>query len=266
MPPLPTPPAPRLRTGASASTHRADATPSQLDIIAEINANAARQHRGRQALRMAVAGVAVLLAAALWWSMQGGAARAPAPPLPATAVPAETLRDRPAAVAQATPAASAAAVPALPDPAATTAQGALPASAPMEATAVPLAETAAAADRARKARARREAEARASALQVQQERSRVEAQERQQREAEREAQQARELAEAASRRAAEQAPAPAQPAAEPRRGVREQCSVSGNIFSELFCHSRECRKPEHANDAICIRLREIEEAQRRGGQ
>jgi hypothetical protein len=30
--------------------------------------------------------------------------------------------------------------------------------------------------------------------------------------------------------------------------------------------SRECRKPEHQGDAICVRLREIEEAQRLGGQ
>lgn len=254
MPSSPTPPAPRRRTGASASMHRADATPSQLDIIAEINARAARQHRGRRALWMAVASGAVLLgAAALWWSMQGGTARAPAPPLPA-----ETLRDRPAAVAQATPTASVAAVTALPDPAAAPAKGALPASAPMDAPPVPLVGTPATDDRARKARA--------GALQARQERSRAEATERQQHEAEREAQQARELADAASRRAAEQAPAPAQPAAEPRRGVRERCSGSGNIFSENLCHSRECRKPEHANDAICFRLREIEEAQRRGGQ
>lgn len=257
MPTLPTPPAPRRRTGASTAAHRTDATPSQLDIIAEINARTARHHWGRQAQRMAVAGGAALLGAALWWFTQGGAAPAPAPPLPASAVPVE----------QAAPPASAAAVPVTPDPAAAPAQSALPAASAVEVTAAPLAESAAAADdRARKARARREAEARAAELQVQQERSRAEAQERQQREAEREAQQARELADAANRRAAEQAAAPAQPAAEARRGVRERCSASGNIFSELFCQSRECRKPEHANDALCIRLREIEEAKRGGGQ
>lgn len=258
MPTLPTPPAPRRRTGASTAAHRTDATPSQLDIIAEINARTARHHWGRQAQRMAVAGGAVLLGAALWWLTQGGAAPAPAPPLPTRAVPVEQA---------ARSVSTAVAVPALTDPAATPAQGALPASSAVEVTAAPLTETAAAADdRARKARARREAEARAAELQVQQERSRAEAQERQQREAEREAQQARELADVANRRAAEQAPAPAQPAAEARRGVRERCSASGNIFSELFCQSRECRKPEYANDALCIRLREIEEAKRGGGQ
>lgn len=238
--------------------HRAGATPSQLDVIAEINARAARQLRARQALRLAVVGGAVLLGSALWWFMQGGSARAPASSLPAASVPVEPLRDGPAAIAQSIPPTSAAAVPAIPEPAAVPAQDAPRASAPMEAAAVPLAETATAADRARKARA--------NALQVQQERSRVEAQERQQREAEREAQQAREPVDATSPRAAEQAPAPSQPAAEPRRGVHERCAASGNIFSELFCHSRECRKAEHANDAICIRLHEIEEVRRRGSQ
>jgi len=268
MPSLSTPPAQRPRTGAGAPVHRADATPSQLDIIAETNARAARQHRGRHALQVAVVGGALLLGVALWWSMQGDAARAPAPPLPAAAVPAATRANRPAALAPATPATRASAVPAVPDPAAAAVavQGSLPASAPPQVTGVPLAEAAAADDRARKARARRDAEARAAALLMQQERLRVEAEARQQREAEREAQQARELVDAASRRAAEQAAAPAQPAAEPRRGVREQCSANRNIFSELFCHSRECRKPEHANDAVCIQLREIDEAQRRGSQ
>lgn len=246
--------------------HRTGVTPSQLDIIAEINVRAARQHQGHQALRITLAGGAVLLGLALWWRLQGGGARAPAPPPPAAAVPAETWRDRPAAAAQAASGASEGAVPALPDPAAALAQDPLPASAPMEATAVPLAETAAAEDRARMARARRAAEARSGALRAQQEHSRVEALERNQREAEREAKEARELADAAGWRAAEQASAPASPAAEPRRGVRERCSASANIFSQLFCQSRECRAPEHANDPICIRLREIEEAQRRGGQ
>lgn len=256
MPSLPTPPAPRRRTGATNAAHGADATPSQLDIIAEINVRAARQHWGRQAQRMAVAGGVVLLGAALWWLTQGGTARAPAPALPASAAPGE----------QAARSVSAVAVPALTDPVAAPVQGALPASSAVEVTAAPLTATAAADDLARKARVRREAEARVAEAQLQQERSRAEAQERQQREAEREAQQARELADAASRRAAEQASVPAQPAAEPRRGVRERCSASANIFSELFCQSRECRKPEHANDAICIQQREIQEARRGGGQ
>jgi hypothetical protein len=237
--------------------HRDGATPSQLDIIAEINARAARQHPGRWAQRVAVVGGAVLLGTALWWSMQGGALRARSPVVPRDAVPAETLPDRPAARAPAIPAAAAG--PALPDPSATPAQDALAAPVRVETTALPLTGLAAADKRARIDRAR--------ALESQQVRSQAEAEERRQREADRGAQQARELADAASRRAAEQAlPASAQPAAELRLDVRGLCSASGNIFSELFCHSRECRKPEHANEVICVRLREIEQSRPSGGQ
>jgi type IV secretory pathway VirB10-like protein len=239
--------------------HRDDATPSQLDIIAEINARAARQHRGRWAQRVAMVGGAVLLGAALWWYMQGGALRAPSPVVQRDPVPAETPRDTPAALAQATPVASAAAGSDLRDPSATPAQGTLAASAPIDATTAPLAGPAAVDKRARMTRAR--------ASELQQERSQAETQTRQQRESDREAQQARELADAASRRAAEQAPpAPNQPAAEPRRDVRGLCSASRNLVSEQFCHSRECRKPEHANDAICVRLREIEQSRQSGSQ
>jgi len=254
---LPMPPGPRPRTGASAAKPCAGATPSQLDIIAEINARAAGEHRGRLARWIAVVAGAVLLGAALWWFVQGGAAHAPAHLRPVAAVPTEVQRNRPAVAAPAKPDQTAAAAPTLPDADAAPVQGALPASAPTHATAVSLAESAAAARQARKARA--------AALQLQQEGSRAQAQEHLQRDAEREAQQARELVDAASRRAAEPAPAPAQPAAEPRRGIRERCSASSNIVSELFCQSRECRKPEHANDAVCIRLREIEPAQPSGG-
>ena len=148
--------------------HRSDATPSQLDILAEINVRAARQHRSRQWVWIAVAGGGALLSAALWWwSMQGRAARAPAPPPPAAAVPVEAQRDQSAPVAQAEPAASVATVMTLPDLAAAPARGALPASAPREA--VQPVGTAAADERARKAR---------DALQVRQERSRAEARER----------------------------------------------------------------------------------------
>ena len=90
----------------------------------------------------------------------------------------------------------------------------------------------------------------------------AEEQDRERREAER----ARELADEAKRRAAEAAPVRAAPGPEPRRNVRELCSASSNIVSELFCRSRECRKPEQQGDATCVRLREIEEAQRLGGQ
>jgi type IV secretory pathway VirB10-like protein len=241
--------------------HPSGATPSQLDIIAEINERAARQHRGRRALRIGLlVGGAMLLGAALWWAMQGGAVRAPTTLLPAAAVLNETLRDTLAAVAHGAPSASASAVTgqAVPDVAAAPAQRALTASTPMEAAAAPPPEATAADKRARKARS--------DALQLQQERSRAQAQEREQREAEPAAQQASEPADAARPREAEQAPPPAQPVAEARPGVRELCAASGNIFSRNFCHARECRKPEHADDAICIRLREIEQQRPSGSQ
>lgn len=257
MPPLPKSPAPSQPGSSGASMYPSGATPSQLDIIAEINERAARQHRGRRARRIGLlVGGAMLLGAALWWAWQGGAGRAPTTLLPAAAVLTETLRDTLGAGAHGTPGASAVAGQVLPD--AAPAQRAPTASAPMEATAAPPADTAAPDKRARKARS--------DALQLQQERSRAQAQEREQREAEPAAQQASEPANAASPRAAEQAPPPAQPAAEARPGVRELCAASGNIFSRNFCHARECRKPEHADDAICIRLREIEQLRPSGSQ
>jgi hypothetical protein len=261
MPSLPTSPTSRQQPGDSASVQHAAATPSQLDIIAAINDRAARQHQRQRMQRMAVlVGSAVLLAAALWWAaMQGGALlRVPAPPRPTAAAPAaETLRDGPAAAAPTTPAESPAAGAASPDLAAAPAQGASAASAPMKAAAVPPTNTAAADKRARQART--------DMLQLQQERSREEAPPHPLREAGRDAQPARELPEPASPGAAAQAPAPAPSAAEPRPGVRELCSASRNIFSENFCHARECRKPEHANDAVCVRLRDIEQARPSGG-
>lgn len=259
MPPLSTSPSPRQPTGASAAVHQSDATPSQLDIIAEINERAARHHRGRRARRIGLlVGGAVLLGAALWWAMQGGAGRARATLPPAAASLTETVRETLAAVAHGTPAASAVTGQAVPDVAAAPAQRALTASAPMASAAAPPPETAAADKRARKARS--------DALQVQQERSRAQTQEREQREAEPAAQQASGPADDASPREPEQAPPPAQSAADVRPGVRELCSASSNIFSKNFCHARECRKPEHANDAICIRLREIEQQRPSGSQ
>lgn len=259
MPSLPTSPSPRQPSGASAAMHQSDATPSQLDIIAEINERAARQHRGRRARRIGLlVGGAMLLVAALWWAMQRGVGRAPTTLLPAAASLTETVRETLAAVAHGTPAASGAAGQALPDIAATPAQRALTASAPMAAAAAPPPETAAADKRARRARG--------DTLQVQQERSRAQAQEREQREAEPAAQPASGPADAASPREPEQAPPPTQSAAEVRPGVRELCSASSNIFSKNFCHARECRKPEHANDAICVRLREIEQQRPSGSQ
>ena len=257
MPPLPKSHAPSQPGGASASMYPPGATPSQLDIIAEVNERAARQHRGRRARRIGLlVGGAMLLGAALWWAWQGGAGRAPTTLLPAAAVLTETVRDTLAAVAHGLPGASAVAGRALPDTA--PAQPTPTASAPTEATATPPTDAAAADKRARKARS--------DTLQVQQERSRAQAQEREQREAEPATQQASEPAEPARPREAVLVPPPTPAPAEIRPGVRDLCAASGNIFSKNFCHARECRKPEHADDAICIRLREIEQQRPSGSQ
>lgn len=50
--------------------------------------------------------------------------------------------------------------------------------------------------------------------------------------------------------------------AAPRAGVRESCSGAG-FFGQPLCHSRECRKPENAGDAVCVQLREFEQARLR---
>ena len=266
MPSLPTTPAPRPRTGRRASVPPADATPSQLDIIAEINERAARQHRGRLALWIVSAGGAVLLGVALWSLIQGGAVRAPQAARPAADVSAKAQRDEPSTVAQASSDASAAQTAAMPDVGIERAQGELPASAPALGADTTLAAAAAADDRAHRARARRETELRAGASQAQQERSLAEDQARQQREADLEAQHASERAVIAGGRVAQPAPPSAVPAGDPRPSVAQLCAASANIFGETLCHSRECRKAEHANDVICIRIREIDEARRGAGQ
>lgn len=228
-----------------------EATPSQLDRIAEVNARAKRQARGNLGRWLAaVAGLALLLVVAygLQRDRADHALPAHAPP-PVAAPPVEVAP----AVAASAPA---------PAPPQVAAAEAVPAAA--AAPSAPSAPSAPAVDRARQARAKQEAEARAKALQQELALARTlaEEQDRERREAER----ARELAEEAKRRAAEAAPVRAAPAPEPRRNVRELCAASGNIVSELFCRSRECRKPQYQGDPICVRLREIEEAQRLGGQ
>jgi hypothetical protein len=232
-----------------------EATPSQLDRIAEVNARSKRQARGSLGRWLAlVAVVAALLVLAYRWqqdrSDESLPVRAPQP------VAAPPLAD-----VQPTAASAPALAPALPD---VVAAEAVPQGAAASAAAAPTASSAPAVDRARQARAKQEAEARAKALQQELALARTlaEEQDRERREAER----ARELADDAKRRAAEAAPSRAAPAPEPRRNVHDLCSASSNIVSELFCHSRECRKPENRADATCVRLREIEEAQRLGGR
>lgn len=254
MPPSPSPPDSRYPPARGAGG-REEATPSQLDRIAEVNARAERQARGSLGRWLAaLAVVGALLALAYRWQLDRSDADLPARAARTVAAP---------PVATAPPAA--ASVPAL-APAAreVVLAGALPPATAASVAAAPSAPSAPAVDRARQVRAKQEAEARAKALQQEQAlaRSLTEAQERERREAE----QARELADETRRRSAEAAPMRTAPAPEVRRNVRERCAASSNIVGEMFCRSRECRKPENQGDPTCVGLREIEEAQRRGGQ
>ena len=77
--------------------------------------------------------------------------------------------------------------------------------------------------------------------------------------------------EAARRRAAEQAAraaapvaavAPVRPAtAPPPRGVAEICA-GRNAISRGICEARECMGSAHADEAVCKRLREIDDRRR----
>ena len=117
-------------------------------------------------------------------------------------------------------------------------------------------------ERDRKAREKLEAEVRERAQQ--QERQKAEEQERQRRAAE----EARQRAEAERQRAAQpvQPVAPQQQAPAEARSVRQICTGRSNFVSEQLCRSRECRKAEFAGDPICVRLKEQESMQQRGGQ
>lgn len=253
MPPPPSTPDSRYPPARGAAGRHDEGTPSQLDRIAAVNAHAKRQARGSLGPWLAALAVVVLLVWAYGRqldrpdaSVPEPAARAVAAPLVATVPP--VTASEPALASAAPPEVAAEAV-----PPGTSAPAASAPSTP-------------AIDRARLARAKQEAETRAKALQEEQALARTlaEAQERERREAE----QARELADEAKRRTAEAALVRAAPTPTPetQRNVRELCSASSNFVSEQFCRSRECRKAQHQGDAICVRLREIEEARRLGGQ
>ena len=246
---MPSPPShspPQSRASPGASSERDSPTPSQLDIIAERNERTAGQGLfGRSAVPIAIASALTLLGAALWWFTQRADAVAPgAAPIAeaASTVPA-VAADAPAALQVGTEALAPNASP-LPLP--------LPAATAASMPPVPEAIASAAA-RTRKARAGREAELRAAALPAPSQSQ------------PREADKAREVAADARPGGADPATSAVQTAAEPRpaRDVRELCAPRGNIVSEMLCRTRECRKPERDKDATCVRLREIEEAQRR---
>lgn len=50
------------------------------------------------------------------------------------------------------------------------------------------------------------------------------------------------------------------PAAAP--SVDQLCAGSSNVFARDFCRMRECGKPGYANDPVCVRFRQMEEARR----
>jgi flagellar biosynthesis GTPase FlhF len=114
------------------------------------------------------------------------------------------------------------------------------------------------------------ADARRKAAALVQERARVEDQvlrrqrEIEQTQAERASEQ--QQADAARERAAAAEQARRQPvqlaqySQDTRRNVREVCASSGGFIAQQFCHSRECRKADLQDDAVCQRLREIEVA------
>lgn len=260
---MPSPSSPRHRAAPSSTGEGESPTPSQLDILAERNERFATPSLFARAVpALAVGAVALLLGALLWWVLQRaerpanasvappGAVKTAAPVEPDAAasspgVTSTTANDvagpetRPTSAAA--PATAASAEPTL-------AQARPPARAP----------SATAAERARKAQVRRESDARANA-------SRAPA-----------PRQPREI-DIAATPAADSTPiaagpsAPGATASRPRAGavaagVREFCEGRGNIVSQLFCQSRECRKPDRATDPTCVRLKEIEASQRREPQ
>lgn len=53
------------------------------------------------------------------------------------------------------------------------------------------------------------------------------------------------------------------PAARPAAGVDQVCAGSDNVFARDFCRIRECGKAVFANDPVCVRFRQMDEARRR---
>lgn len=120
------------------------------------------------------------------------------------------------------------------------------------------------ADAVRKARARQQAEVKRKAALVA---STEETQRLQRASQRREAELAQQAAALESQRVAAEAARQQQLAAQrlassAPRGVRETCAGSG-LIGESLCRARECGRAEHHADALCVRLRDAEEAQRR---
>ncbi|QBM26251.1 zinc ribbon domain-containing protein [Hydrogenophaga pseudoflava] len=59
------------------------------------------------------------------------------------------------------------------------------------------------------------------------------------------------------------AAAPPPPATRSVAGVDQACAGSDNVFARDFCRIRECGKAVFANDPVCVRFRQMDEARRR---
>jgi hypothetical protein len=227
---------------------------SQLDRIAAQNLRGPAQGLGASGMLLALlGGLVVLGSASMWNSAAGNEPRmvvlaADSPPAVAAVTPVPATVSTPTIAAPA--AAGSDVAPGATPPALTTAP---PVTADMVAAAQPSAD-----DAARKARARQLAEARRKAAQLAQERAAAEESQRlqlaQQREAERVQQQ--QLAEQTRLQTV-------QLALHTRRSVGDACSASGGPISRHFCSARECSKPEHQGDPVCVTLREDDLARQR---
>ena len=247
MPGPPAPPSPGWarssapRAGAAAGRKQAGATPSQLDILAEINERVAAQGSGRGTalqLAFACAGVALLVAALVAGFLQRRE-------VPAAPLPPQPVRQLEASAPSPT---------------------VLPPDAAPPVAGMPLAEPAppAAADAPSAVPMRRDAAGKGAATPARTE--------RRQREAERPARVSADAAESSPLRPATGSGLASEPpptavvdsSPSPGLSVRDQCAGRGNIVSELLCRTRECRRPERRDDRTCMALREIEES-RSGG-
>lgn len=254
-----TPPASSLRQPAAPSTaaRRESPTPSQLDILAERNERfATRSPFARAGAVLAIVALILALIAVLWWAALSGDPAAPGP-APVAIAPAavDPLPLVAPTIANLAPAAETL-------PASAAAPAAAPSAVPAQAQASgPAPSTAERAGKSQAPQAQREGDAPAKALPA--------PAQRQQRAIDKARDLAASTATAAETRsgAGPAAPGPemaSRPSAEiVAAGVREFCAARGNIVSELLCRTRECRKPERAKDATCLRLKEIEDAQRR---
>ena len=252
---------PALQRGSIPQPSREAVALSQLDRIAAQNLrNPAHGLGGAGMLLALLGGLVVLGSASMWRGTPGDEPRptmlAERQPAPEAVAPVTRAEPTPAAL---TPRAAVPTVTGAPESMPTAVAALEPAAA--EAVAVD--------EAARKARAKQLADARRKAAQLAQERASAEETQRLQlaQQQQRDAEQAqRELAEQARQRAAAEkarAQHPVHLVLDSHRSVGESCSAAGSLVSRQFCRSRECGKPEHQSDPVCVRLREDQLAQQR---